>query len=108
MRSISCMSIRMNCPRGLRGSSDKWKSLKPRIGETGALLVPAALVSFECESYARYDGGDHLILVGKVQALTTTSVSDPRPLVFYRGTYQKIERTQACTPQDLSYLVHGW
>ncbi len=62
----------------------------------------------ECESYARYDGGNDLILIGKVQALTTTSVSYPRPLVFYRGTYQKIERTQACTPQDLSYLVHGW
>jgi flavin reductase (DIM6/NTAB) family NADH-FMN oxidoreductase RutF len=88
--------------------TDKWQELKPLMGKTGALLIPAALVALECESHARYDGGDHLILVGKVQALTTTTVSDPRPLVFYRGAYQKIERAQGHAPQDLSYLVHGW
>jgi flavin reductase (DIM6/NTAB) family NADH-FMN oxidoreductase RutF len=65
------------------------------MGKTGALLIPGALVALECESHARYDGGDHLILVGKVQVLTTTTVSDPRPLVFYRGAYQKIERLEA-------------
>jgi flavin reductase (DIM6/NTAB) family NADH-FMN oxidoreductase RutF len=94
--------------RFARALTDKWQGLKPVIGETGALLVPGALVAFECENYARYDGGDHLILVGRVQALTTTTMHDPRPLVFYRGSYQKIERTEAYTPQDLSYLVHGW
>src|SRR5688572_12128938 len=31
--------------RFARALADKWKTLKPRIGETGALLVPAALVS---------------------------------------------------------------
>jgi flavin reductase (DIM6/NTAB) family NADH-FMN oxidoreductase RutF len=94
--------------RFARALTDKWQGLKPLIGETGALLVPGALVAFECESHARYDGGDHLILVGRVQALTTTTVGDPRPLVFYRGSYQKIEHSQTFTPQDLSYLVHGW
>ena len=95
--------------RFARTLAEKWEGTDPLVGQTGALLIPGALVSFECESYARYDGGDHLILVGLVRALTTANVSDPRPLVFYRGAYQRIERGhETSTPQDLDYLLHGW
>jgi len=92
-----------------RTIAEKWDGTIPLAGHTGALLIPGALVSFECENYARYDGGDHLILVGKVCALTTTNASDPRPLIFYRGSYQKIERDyDSSTPADLYYLMNGW
>ena len=94
--------------RFARARTDKWEGTKPVEGQTGALLIPGALASFECENYARYDGGDHLILVGRVCAMMTASVADPRPLVFYRGSYQKIERYDTATPQDLDYLLHGW
>jgi flavin reductase (DIM6/NTAB) family NADH-FMN oxidoreductase RutF len=79
----------------------------PVAGQTGALLIPDALVSFECRSYARYDGGDHLILVGEVQAMKVSSAYDPRPLIFYKGAYQKIEYA-ADAPRDVDYLLHGW
>ena len=94
--------------RFARSLTEKWEGIKPVAGETGALLIPGALASFECENYARYDGGDHLILVGKVLALKTTDLSDPRPLIFYRGSYQRIERAEVSTPYDLDYLLHGW
>jgi flavin reductase (DIM6/NTAB) family NADH-FMN oxidoreductase RutF len=94
--------------RFARARTDKREGIKPNAGHTGALIIPGALASFECESHARYDGGDHLISVGRVRALTTTSDRDPRPLVFYRGSYQKIEGYGANTPQDLDYLLHGW
>jgi flavin reductase (DIM6/NTAB) family NADH-FMN oxidoreductase RutF len=93
--------------RFARSLADKWEGIKPLDGQTGALLVPGALASFECENYARYDGGDHLILVGRVRALATTNASDPRPLIFYRGSYQKIA-SETTTPKDLDYLLHGW
>jgi flavin reductase (DIM6/NTAB) family NADH-FMN oxidoreductase RutF len=95
--------------RFARALTHKWEGLQPVVGQTGALLIPGALASFECESYARYDGGDHLILVGRVRALATANVGDPRPLIFYRGSYQRIERAHAVeTPRDLDYLLHGW
>jgi flavin reductase (DIM6/NTAB) family NADH-FMN oxidoreductase RutF len=95
--------------RFARALADKWEGTTPIPGHTGALLIPDALASFECENYARYDGGDHLILVGKVCALTTTTTSDPRPLIFYRGSYQKIERdSDSNTPPDFYYLLNGW
>jgi flavin reductase (DIM6/NTAB) family NADH-FMN oxidoreductase RutF len=94
--------------RFARARTDKWEGTKPVVGQTGVLLIPGALASFECENYARYDGGDHLILVGRVCAMTTASVADPHPLIFYQGSYQKIERSETATPRDLDYLLHGW
>src|SRR5262245_17327784 len=52
--------------RFARARTDKWEGTKPVVGQTGVLLIPGALAAFECENYARYDGGDHLILVGRV------------------------------------------
>jgi len=92
-----------------RSLEEKWEDTVPLTGHTGALLISGALASFECENYARYDGGDHLILVGKVCALTTASTNDPRPLIFYRGSYQKIERcNDGDTSLDFYYLLNGW
>jgi flavin reductase (DIM6/NTAB) family NADH-FMN oxidoreductase RutF len=92
-----------------RSLEEKWEGTAALTGHTGALLIPGALASFECENYARYDGGDHLILVGKVCALTTANTSDPRPLIFYRGSYQKIERDiDSDTSLDFYYLLNGW
>jgi flavin reductase (DIM6/NTAB) family NADH-FMN oxidoreductase RutF len=85
-----------------RSLEEKWEGTVPLTGHTGALLVPGVLASFECENYARYDGGDHLILVGKVCALTTANTS-------YRGSYQKIERdNDSDTSLDFYYLLNGW
>jgi hypothetical protein len=50
-----------------------------------------------------------LILVGKVCALTTAAVGEVRPLIFYKGSYQKIERDyDPNTPSDFYYLLNGW
>jgi flavin reductase (DIM6/NTAB) family NADH-FMN oxidoreductase RutF len=95
--------------RFARSLAEKWEGIIPLSGQTGAPLIPGALASFECENYARYDGGDHLILVGKVCALTTATAGDVRPLIFYRGSYQKIERDyDPNTPSDFYYLLNGW
>ena len=95
--------------RFARSLGEKWEGITSASGQTGAPLIPGAIASFECENYARYDGGDHLILVGKVCALTTTTAGDVRPLIFYRGSYQKIERDyDTNAPSDFYYLLNGW
>ncbi len=58
--------------------------------ELGPPTFGEALAVFECETHARYEGGDHLILVGKVKRFTY--VPDPerkgeKPLLYYRGRY---------------------
>lgn len=51
---------------------------------TGSPVVNNALAIFDCELHAQFDGGDHVIVVGRVLALQE---QEGRPLVFYRGRY---------------------
>lgn len=60
-----------------------------RPGVTGLPILLDALTSFECELWRRYDGGDHVILVGKVLAVENSG--ETRPLLFFNGAYQDIQ-----------------
>ncbi|MEJ2216027.1 MAG: flavin reductase family protein [Gemmatimonadota bacterium] len=51
---------------------------------TGAPVLDEALAWVDCRVYAAYDGGDHTIYVGEVQAGDASMGS---PLLYYRGGY---------------------
>jgi flavin reductase (DIM6/NTAB) family NADH-FMN oxidoreductase RutF len=53
-------------------------------GIGGVPLLEGCAARFECRHEARYDGGDHLIVVGLVLRLVQ---ADLPPLLFYRGRY---------------------
>lgn len=59
-----------------------------RIGRSSAPVLRGALVSFECELWRNYDGGDHRILVGRV--LHAERRPTGKPLVFYGGAYREL------------------
>lgn len=49
--------------------------------------------TLECRAWNNYDGGDHIIVVGEVRALT---MGDSDPLVFHEGTFHRLgERLEA-------------
>ncbi len=54
--------------------------------ETGAPILTEALAALDCRIHARHDGGDHVILVGRV--LRAEVLQDTRPLVYWRGDYR--------------------
>jgi flavin reductase (DIM6/NTAB) family NADH-FMN oxidoreductase RutF len=49
------------------------------------------LATIECTPWAEYEGGDHILYVGKVEDF---SYSDADSLVFFRGKFLKIEKNQ--------------
>lgn len=58
--------------------------------ELGPPAFADALAIFECEAHARYEGGDHVILVGRIKRFGHTADparKGPGPLVYYRGRY---------------------
>lgn len=57
-------------------------------GACGSPLIDGAIVSFECEIDACHDGGDHIIMVGKVIAMS--DVGGGKPLVFHAGQYREL------------------
>ena len=59
-----------------------------RLGKHGSPLIHDALVSFECELETTHEGGDHLIIVGRVRDLHERP--DGEPLLFFSGGYHKL------------------
>jgi len=70
------------------GGAKKMADIELARGKTGCPLIRPALAAFECSPYATYEGGDHLIIVGRVDSFEATPDGDP--LVFYRGGYHAI------------------
>ena len=54
----------------------------------GCPLVPDAIAVFECTTEAQHDGGDHVIMVGRVERVRCQSEGEP--LLYYRGRYAAI------------------
>lgn len=59
-----------------------------RLGRNGHPILLGALTCFECSTHAWHEGGDHKILVGKVEDVIDRPTG--KPLVFYSGSYGEI------------------
>ena len=95
--------------RFARALTDKWDGVSVCPGLGGVPLLSDALAWIECRSYAKYDGGDHLIIVGQVLSLTARSGADTRPLVFFGGKYRQLDVNPGIsTPPDADQWLHGW
>jgi flavin reductase (DIM6/NTAB) family NADH-FMN oxidoreductase RutF len=70
-------------------SGDKWRDTKFIVGINGCPVITGALANFECEQHAIHDGGDHVILVGRVQRFERIAAGEP--LIFARGKFRALE-----------------
>ncbi|MEU8622494.1 flavin reductase family protein [Streptomyces sp. NPDC048623] len=59
------------------------------VGPRGSVLVEGALAALECAVEAFGDGGDHVIVLGRVEGLHLGD-ADREPLVFHRGGYTRL------------------
>jgi flavin reductase (DIM6/NTAB) family NADH-FMN oxidoreductase RutF len=64
---------------------DKWSGVGYEVWETGCPILTDCLASFECETQATHDGGDHVIFIGKVKRMSCNGAG--APLLYYRGSY---------------------
>jgi len=68
---------------------DRWDGVAWETWETGAPILSGCLASLDCETEAVHDGGDHVIMVGRVKRLA--SVSEGKPLLYFMGNYATVE-----------------
>ncbi|NYZ14904.1 flavin reductase family protein [Azospirillum sp. RWY-5-1] len=66
---------------------DRFAGLSVTTGVTGAPILDGCLATLDCTREAMHDAGDHIIIVGRVQGLTSR---DGRPLLYYRGAYAEL------------------
>jgi flavin reductase (DIM6/NTAB) family NADH-FMN oxidoreductase RutF len=75
------------------GRGEKWAGFQPAVGETGCPVIRPSLATFECSPFATHEGGDHLIIVGRVDHFDMAA--EGAPLVFFRGGYHAIGSSAA-------------
>lgn len=95
--------------RFAKAMTDKWSGLAPGAGACAGLpLIPGTLAAMECATHAHYDGGDHLIIVGRILSIQRNSDAN-RPLLFYSSKYRSLDSQHIIvTPQDTDMWLHGW
>jgi flavin reductase (DIM6/NTAB) family NADH-FMN oxidoreductase RutF len=73
-----------------RRGTDQFAALDVRAGRrTGAPILDGAFAWLECRTWARYDGGDHTIVVGEVLDLGTGGDA-ASPLIYFRSDYRTL------------------
>lgn len=70
--------------RFARSGADKFSGLDLRRGLRDIAVLPDTSACFQCAVEHRYDGGDHIILVGRVLDFKTSDVAG---LIFQQGRY---------------------
>lgn len=67
-----------------RPSDDKLAGIEHRLTDTGIPVLTGTHATLECRLEHWFHGGDHVILVGRVEAVDS---ADNEPLVFHRSRY---------------------
>jgi flavin reductase (DIM6/NTAB) family NADH-FMN oxidoreductase RutF len=71
-----------------RKGADRFGQVDWHVGVGGSPVLHDVLAYVDCEFWAEYDGGDHIIVVGRVLDLGVTDRAGP--LVFFRGEYVRL------------------
>lgn len=68
--------------------TDKFAGVAWRPGVTGAPVLDAGIAWLDCTLHAVHDGGDHLVVLGRVRDLGTRGSADP--LIYSEGRYRHL------------------
>ena len=68
--------------------SDRFTGIPWTPGRSGAPLLTHALASLECEVTTEHPGGDHWIVIGRVDDLHISPTTDP--LIFFNGAFHAL------------------
>lgn len=68
--------------------ADQFRGIATIADASDAPIIGGVLGWLHCHMWAQYDGGDHVIVVGEVDAVGSVAADERRaPLVFFQGNY---------------------
>lgn len=69
--------------------ADKFADIGWRPAEvTGSPVIDGTLAHLDCTIHTVHEGGDHYVVVGRVEHLETTEGDESEPLLYFRGRYR--------------------
>ncbi len=76
------------CQRFASKMADKFEGLSHAQSPAGLPIIEGAVAWIECKIATIHEIGDHLLVVGAVDALEKSE--DGAPLLFFRGSYHRL------------------
>lgn len=73
-----------------RSNINKWDGMAYETWDTGCPVLGGCLANLECDIDSVFEGGDHVIIVGKVVRMRYDEEASGHPLLYYRGRYGQI------------------
>lgn len=67
--------------------TDRFAGIDWKVGTGGTALLPGCCAWLECRTETQYEGGDHIIFIGRVEQFRRGTTA---PLVFHRGSYTEL------------------
>ena len=94
-----------------RPSSANWSEIHFSRGENGCAKLSGSLAFLECTVESIFPGGDHRILIGRVEQIDAGVSADP--LLFYRGCFgthvKNISINEALLKDEsFNFIDHVW
>ncbi|MBM3492114.1 MAG: flavin reductase family protein [Alphaproteobacteria bacterium] len=86
--NVLCTAHRAVSQKFARHGEGLWGELPRESWTTGCPILPGALASFDCTTEARYEGGDHVIMLGRVQQVCFAA--DGEPLLYFCSAYRAV------------------
>lgn len=87
-------------------TSDKFASVPWKPAPSGSPIIDGAVAWIDCSTWTVYEGGDHYIVLGKVEALDV--VTPVAPLLFFQGGYGRFtSRTLTAAGADVIEAVQA-
>ena len=72
-----------------RSNTDKWEGVDYETWATGTPILPGCVANLECDLEAVHEGGDHVIVVGRITRMAHRD-GECRPLLYYKGRYNAL------------------
>jgi len=69
-------------------AADKWNGIEYDLWPGELPVLRGCLASLACRREALYEGGDHVIIVGRVERLATAGPGEP--LIYFQSSYRTV------------------
>jgi 3-hydroxy-9,10-secoandrosta-1,3,5(10)-triene-9,17-dione monooxygenase reductase component len=73
-------------------TGDKFAGVSHRISDNGSPVLDNVLAWIDCTTHAVHEAGDHMFVMGRVQAMEVDRCGEP--LLFFRGGYGSFRAPQ--------------
>lgn len=77
-----------------RRGTDKWAGIRWSPTSSGNPIIAETLMWVDCEMWAEYEAGDHLIVLGRVLALSPPEWHREEPLLYFKGAYRTLREIE--------------